>query len=466
MKRKLMGLLLALTMLTSLFFMGGCGPAADEPNDEPAPPVEEVEEVTIGFIGPTSGWATVYGEHVLRGARIALDEVDNKVLGRPVNLITEDTMGQVELMITKFDTLKERDGVRVILGPSLGGEGMAAVDWAARNPEVLVMPGFSAPQDLTMRKRTPNLVRAGWTANQVIFHFGQFVAQDLGHKRVIMVGQDYAYPWGQAAGFIRGFIENGGEEVYRIWHPIEMIDFSAIMVKLKEMSGEFDAVVYNGAGSAAISFWSHWERFGMADLYPQLLGGANVSDAALLPEMTPGFDGVYSSMHYVETLDNPANLKFRAIYREKYDEEPDAIALQGYDTMRILLKAIEAKGGTPEGEAEVLAMASYIKAMEITDSPRGGVLTFDEFGQIIQNVYIKRVQYVDGKLSNVIVRTIENVCQFGPYSELREEYMAMPADGRDSPPGTRAEYFAEITKYLGQEWVDMLQEYGGWPPGK
>ncbi|GAI51943.1 unnamed protein product, partial [marine sediment metagenome] len=123
--------------------------------------------------------------------------------------------------------------------------------------------------------------RAGWTADQVIFRFGEFCAKDLDYEKVIIVGQDYAYPWGQTAGFKRGFLENGGEEVKAIWHPVEMLDFSAVMVDLKDSADDYDAVMYNGGGAQVLAFWKAWEQYGMDEFYPQLLGGANIPDVPI-----------------------------------------------------------------------------------------------------------------------------------------------------------------------------------------
>jgi branched-chain amino acid transport system substrate-binding protein len=362
------------------------------------------------------------------------------------------------VMVTKLDSLKQRDKCKVIIGPSLGHEGDAAPDWAKKNLDVLLMPGYAAPQDMTMRKASPNIIRAGWTADQVIFRFGQFVAKDLKYKKVIIVGQDYAYPWGQTAGFKRGFLENGGEEVKTIWHPVEQLDFSAIMAELQKLSKSYDAVMYNGGGAQVIAFWKAWEQYGLGKSYPQLLGGANIPDVPILTEVSDGFAGLYSSMHYVDGADTPANAKFKATYAKKYKAQPDAIVLQGYDTMRVILKALDATGGKLD---DIKALEKAVLAVKITDSPRGP-FSFDEMGAAVQNIYIKQVKKVNGKLANVIVKTYENESQFGPYASIKEKYMAMPPDDREYPSGNKAEYMADLVKYLGQGYVDALAKNGGW----
>jgi len=462
---KVMSAVLIIAAGVTLLFIGCKAEEAvvEEPAEEEAvaeePAEEEVgEPIHIGIIGPQTGWATVYGENVVRGVKMALDETDNVIAGRPIKLFIEDTKAEVEVMMTKLDSLKERDNCKVIIGPSLGHEGDAIPTWTIKNPDTLILVGYSAPQDMTMRDHTPNIIRAGWTANQVIFRFGEFCAKDLGYKKIIIVGQDYAYPWGQTAGFKRGFLENGGEEVRAVWHPTEMLDFSAVMVDLKEDADDYDAVMYNGGGAQVIAFWKAWEQYGMDNFYPQLLGGANIPDVPILKEVSDNFVGLYSSMHYCDGLDIPANVKFKEDYSSIYNEDPDAIVLQGYDSMRVLIKALEATGGDV-GDTE--ALIEEILEMKIADSPRGP-FSFDEYGAAIQDIYIKQVQKVNDKLANVVIETFPDESQFGPYVGMEEKYMSMPPDARDYPPGNRDEYLEDIAKYFGQEYVDNLIEKGGW----
>lgn len=456
MKKKGQRYLICLLILSLVVVLGGCSP---QPAAAPAPAAKPAAEpIHIGVLGPMTGWATVYGENVVKGVQLALDEVGGKFQDRPIQLHIEDTKAEVETMITKFDSLKQRDNCKLIIGPSLGHEGDATPDWAKKNLDVLVMPGYAAPQDMTMRDHTPNIIRAGWTADQVIFNFGQFVAKELKYKKVIIVGQDYAYPWGQTAGFKRGFLENGGEKVEAIWHPVEMLDFSSTMGQLQKMSKEYDAVMYNGGGAQVIAFWKAWEQYGMSKYYPQLLGGANIPDIPILKEVSETFEGLYSSMHYADGLEIPANTKFKADYKKKYNEDPDAIALQGYDTMKVILKALETTGGKTD---DLEALRKAILAVKIDDSPRGHFY-FDENGQAVQDIYIKQVKKVDGKLANVVVKTYKDVSQFGPYASIKDKYMSMPADSRDYPSGDKDTYMKDIAKYLGQDYVDALTKNGGW----
>jgi branched-chain amino acid transport system substrate-binding protein len=423
-------------------------------------PVHAVDEIRIGHIGPTTGWATIFGQQVLNGIKLALAERDYKFRGIPIKLFTEDTKADVEVMRTKLDSLKNRDKVHLIIGPSLGHEGMAAVDWAARNPDVPILVGYSAPEDMTMRKATYSLIRPGWTGSQVIFHFGKFCAKDLGYKKVIIVGQDYSYPWDQAAGFIRGFLENGGEKVLRIWHPVEAVDFSSIMAKLMGLSKEYDAVLNNSGGAQVVAFFKQWYQFGLDKVYPQILGQANVPIVPMLAELGDLALGVYSSLHYYDGNPSPANQKFRESYKKAFGEYPSVIAVQGYDAMHVAFKAMEAIDGKVDDPKKFINAIRNVR-MSAEESPRGPFY-FDKYGNPVQNIYIKKVVKKNGNLMNIVVKTYKNVSQFGPYADMAEKYMAQPATTRNYPPGEKEAYFREIEKYFGKEYVENLKKNNGW----
>jgi branched-chain amino acid transport system substrate-binding protein len=436
--------------ITTVFFFSGfmAGNAA------------AVGEIRIGTIGPLTGWATIFGQGVLDGVKLALDEQKNEFNGVPIKIFSEDTKADVEVMRAKLDSLKNLDKVHLIIGPSLGHEGMAAVDWGARNPDVPMLIGYSAPEDITMRKATFSVIRPGWTGAQVIFNFGQFCAKDLGYKKIIIVGQDYAYPWDQAAGFIRGFLENGGEKVERIWHPVEAVDFSSIMAKLTQMSKEYNAVLNNSGGAQVVAFFKQWKQFGLDKVYPQILGQANVPIVSMLPELGDSALGVYSSLHYYDGNPSQANQKFRENFKKKYGHYPDVMAVQGYDAVHVAFKAMRAINGQVDDHKKFIAAMREVK-MSADESPRGPFY-FDKYANPVQNIYIKKVVKKDGQLMNVAVKTYNNVSQFGPYVDMADKYMAAPATTRDYPPGDRASYFKEIEKYFGKGYVEKLEKNKGW----
>jgi len=444
--RNLFALLMAVIMVLS----ATAGFALAEGKVRPAAPVK------VGVTCPYSGFVAVLGENLVKGVQLAM-EVEGRT--DDIDLIIEDTECTSELAVTKCESLLKKDQATFIIGSVTGFEGDAQVAWLKNNPNVIFMPGYAAPQDMTMRAFCPNIIRAGWTADQVMFDWGCYVAKELGYKNIVSVGADYSYPWGQAAGFARGFIENGGEKIEYIWYPEGNTDFSSIMVKLLGMANEYDAVFLNDGGSPVVAFWKAWEQYGLNNVFPQLIGGTNVGDTNVLTEVSDGYVGVMSAGFYADGDPSEANQVFRARYIEKFGTEPDAVSVQGYDTMRCIIAGLDAVDWKID---DLGAIMDAILALEVTDSPRGSFY-FDEYHNAVQNVYIKETQTgADGKMISNIILTFEEVTQFGPYADHKDEYMSMPEDARDYPFTTRDAYMEDLAKYFGQDYVDNLISNGGW----
>lgn len=446
MAKKLFSLLLTVTVLLTAV----TGLALAEEKVRPEAPIK------VGVTCPYSGFVANLGENLVKGIQLALD-----VEGRTddIQILIEDTECTSELAVTKCESLLKKDKVPFIIGSVTGFEGDAQAAWLKDNPNVIFMPGYSATQDMTMRDYSYNMIRAGWTADQVMFDWGCYVAKEMGYKKIVSVGADYSYPWGQAAGFARGFMENGGEKIEYIWYPEGNTDFGSIMATLMGMAGEYDAVFLNDGGSPVVAFWKAWEQYGLNNVYPQLIGGTNVGDTNVLTEVSDGYVGVTSAGFYADGDPSEANQNFRKAYIDKFGTEPDAVSVQGYDTMRCIIKGLDAVGWKTD---DLNAIIEAILALKVEDSPRGPFY-FDEFHNATQNVYIKETQMgADGKMVSNIIKTFENVSQFGPYENYKEQYMSMPVDARDYPYTTREAYMEDMAKYFGQEYVDKLIENGGW----
>jgi len=303
------------------------------------------------------------------------------------------------------------------------------------------------------------MLRAGFTGNQTMFDFGRFVTQELGYSRVVIVGADYAFPWSQAAGFIRGFLENGGEEVERVWYPMGNMDFAPVMARLIELSDDFDAVIVNDGGSSVLAFMSAWEQFGLDMFYDRLMGTTNITFPFVLSEMSPSFEGLISATHYWHANPTPVNQEFVASYFGRFGILPDATAVQGFDTIRAIIRALEALDWNYD---DTEALVREVTSLVMYDSPRGSFY-FCDFNMAVQDVFVtETVMGADGVMTTQLITVFESVNQFGPYVGLEQEYMSMPIDARDYPPGTRDEYLADIAQFFGQAYVDALIANGGW----
>lgn len=377
------------------------------------------EELRIGVIGNMTGVFAAFGETMVEGVEMAVAEADGTAGDYDIELSVVDDEGDPEIAITRLERLRTDEEVDVIIGPVSGNIGVAANDWAGENGMPMVV-AYSAPEDITMRDRNHNVVRAGWTGAQPMFALGEYAAEQ-GWTDIVMVGQDYSFPHNQIGGFLKTFCRSGGENVERIWHPVGSDDFSSILATLPDA----DAVIYNGAGTDGVSFFSQYIEFGHGDT--PLMGGSNFYAPGMLPAMGEETVGGISALQYSEELDTPEHREFRETYEEMFDRVPMATSEHGYVAAKMVIDAVEA---IDSKERE--PMIDELRATEMPDAPRGP-FHLDEYANPVQNIYINEVQKVDGELRNVPIQTYESVSQFGPYEP--EEYLESEPDSRDFPPG-------------------------------
>lgn len=387
------------------------------------------DTLRIGVIGPTTGVFSFFGEQQRMGVELAEEELAKQLASLNIEVEFYDSQGDAETTVDRLRAMESRDEIDLVVGPVLGGTGLAGLEWAKGSGMPTVI-SYSAPEDITMRDRAENVVRAGWTGAQPMFAFGEYVAEELGHKRIVMVGQDYSFPYNQAGGFLKGFCAAGGESVERIWHPTGTSDYSSILATLPDG----DAVLYNGAGSDGLAFFQQYHDFGIDARMP-LLGGSNFFAVGDLPEMGEQAIGGLSALQYAEGLETDTFLAFRDAFREMHGDEmmPLAPAEHGYVAFKMAVNAFASANG---GDRD--AVIAALRDTDMPDAPRGP-FHLDEYGNPVQNIYINEVQEVDGRLVNVPIETYENVSQFGPFEP--EEYLAGEPDSRDFPPGNCADAY-------------------------
>jgi len=135
-----------------------------------------------------------------------------------------------------------------------------------------------------------------------------------------------------------------------------------------------------------------------------------------------------TALHYSAALTTPANRRFVKAYEAKHQQVPSYYAEGTYVAGSVLRAAFETIGGDAEDGAKFLAA---LRRVSITDAPRGPV-SFDDYGHPIENIYVRRVERVEGKLQNTVIHTFPSVSQFGPYRA--EDFLKNPVYSRDWPP--------------------------------
>jgi branched-chain amino acid transport system substrate-binding protein len=380
--------------------------------------------IRIGFLTDLTGPVAPSGRHLLNGFQLYLEEHQSRLAGRPVDFLVEDVASQPSNALTRTRKLVEQDGAHVIIGLALASEGYAIRDYVVSRDVPTLFPVVSA-DDLTQRKRAPNIVRTGWSSSQPSHPFGDWVAETLRYRKIAIIGTDYAFGYEVAGGFQRTFELHGGQIVQKIWVPLGTPDYAPYVTKLRR---DVDAVFGIIPGADGIRFVKAYRQYGLKDRIP-LIGGGNITDESLLPSLSPeDAVGIVTALMWSAALLTPQARKFVAAYNARYKTDPPYFAESAYTTARWLDLALQRIGGRAEdGHALVRAL----KGIQLPDAPRGPV-RLDAYNNPVQNIYIRRVEYVNGRLQNTVIYTFHNVSQFWTFPPA--EFLKQPVYSRDYPP--------------------------------
>ncbi|MDR5694554.1 MAG: ABC transporter substrate-binding protein [Armatimonadota bacterium] len=378
--------------------------------------------IRIGFIAPTTGTFAANGRDMLNGFLLFWEEKGFTVAGRKVEIIHEDDAGVPANTLTKARKLVEQDKVHMLVGPLTASSGYALRDYVHDGKVATIYPIVSA-DDITQRRRTPYIVRVGWTSSQPAHPFGEWVAKNLGYKRIATIAYDFAFGHEWVGGFQRTFEENGGRIVQKLWPPIGAPDYAPYLAQLRK---DVDAVFAVFSGGDALRFLAQYQEFGLKGRIP-LIGGGTLTDEHVLPQMGNEAVGIITALHYSAVLETPENRTFASAYARKYSRPPSYYSENCYTAGRFIYEALVSIRGNVEDKERFLGA---LRKIRIPDAPRGPVY-LDEYQNPVQNIYIRRVDR-RGILRNTVIFTYPKVSQFWKYNP--EEYLKQPVYSRDYPP--------------------------------
>jgi branched-chain amino acid transport system substrate-binding protein len=387
----------------------------------------KAEELRIGFLAPTTGIFAQIGKDMVNGFQLYLDEHGGKLGGADVKFIVEDTVGKPDTAVTKAKKLILQDKVQMFLGGLLASTGYALAPVSTAEKTVYI-PTIPAADDLTQRQRDkyPYVVRTGWTSSQPSHPFGQW-ACDQGYKTAVTIGADYAFGYEVIGGFQAAFEKCGGKVVQKIWPPIGTKDFGPYIPTIKR---DADIIFTLMVGPMSLQFP---KQLVAAGIKKPVLGGGTSYDEFVLPFMGDEVIGHVSALQYSAALETPKNEAFVKKYRAKYGKVPSYYSESNYTTAQMIDEVIKKNNGKYPGAEEFVKQLSALKI----DAVRGPV-TLDEFRNPVHNIYIKKIEkkkmfgYDKEELWNTVIKTYENVDQFGQFD--KDEFLKHPVYSRDYPP--------------------------------
>jgi branched-chain amino acid transport system substrate-binding protein len=379
--------------------------------------------IKIGMLVPQTGPLAANGKDMINGFELFFEENKYRLAGREVKFIVEDDEGKPATGLTKARALVEGQGVHLVTGPLSAAVGYAVAPYIESKKVPGLFP-IVAGDDLTQRKRSPYIVRVGWASSQPSHPFGKWVYENLKYKKIAVIAYDFAFGWEVVGGFQRSFEEAGGQIVQKLWSPLGTADFAPYLSQLKR---DADAVFAQFSGADALRFGKQYEESGLRQRLP-LIGGGTTTDEHVLRVQGDEVLGVITPLHYSAVLNNPANKKFAAAYEAKYKQVPSYYSEGPYVAGMTLKAALEFIGGDIENVDRFL---TALRKVDLSESPRGPI-KFDEYGNPIQNIYVRKVEKVNGRLQNTVIHTFPNVSQFWTYNPV--EFLKQPVYDRNNPP--------------------------------
>ena len=378
------------------------------------------EPIRLGLLTIRTGPLASGGLDVERGLNMFLRERNNMLAGRKIELIAADTAGVPATALSKTQELVERNKVHALTGPLAAFEALAMDDYIRQHQiPTLWVPGAD---DMTQRKQNPWAVRATATSSQCSHPMGDYCARVMKYKRMAVIADDIAFGHETVGGFQRVFEEGGGKVVQRLFSPLSVPDYSSYLAQIKT---DVDAIFIGFAGSNGFRFVRQFNEYGMIGKIA-VVGNMTALEESVLRNMGDEALGIATACWYSAELDNPLNQKFATAFRAETKYDPGLYAAMGYVNGAVLEATLKATKGQIEDKPAFLKALRAVKV----DTVRGPV-AFDSYGDVVGNVYIRKVTRKEGRLVNSVIQTYPDVSQFWKYDPAA--YLKQPVYSRDYP---------------------------------
>jgi len=368
--------------------------------------------VKIGYLISLSGVYESLGKDLRDGLNLYMEQIGYKAGGRDIEVIVKNIgSNQISLALDKAYELIEKDGIDIAAGVVDSGCAYAVAKLLSEHKKPFVISNAGA-DDLTQRKAGPFIVRVSFSSSGGSHPLGAW-AYEQGFRKAVAMGAANAAGYEQVGGMCRTFTKLGGQIIQEIWAPLGTQDFKPFLAKIRP---DADVAMVFFAGGDALRFVQQYAASGLKEKIAVVAKGFLV-DENILSKHGKSAEGIVSESHWSFLADNPENIAFKSGYAKKYGRPPTLYAEQGYVTGMVIAEALNKSKGRIEGKDFV----GIMRSLELK-APRG-TIRLDEYGAPVQNYYIRRVQLLDGKWQNAIVKTYPSLSQFWTWRP--DEFMAM-----------------------------------------
>lgn len=363
--------------------------------------VAVADEVKVGLLSQYSGTYSWWGQEYDRGVALFMDETGGKVGDHTITIIKRDEGGTSPARTRQLaQELVVRDKVQYLVGGTFTPTVMGTADIVdqTKTPYVFVNGATSS-----MTEKTPYFARVGYTIWSYADPLVTWV-YDQGVRKAVTIVADYAPGHDIETAFVETFKAKGGEMTDSIRVPLGTTDFSAYLQRIKDTGAEH-VFMFMPVGPMSAGFIKAFQDRGLGKDGVSLYAGAETQESDL-PAVGDSALGIVTALHYTPYLDNAVNKDFVKRFQAKYgaDAVPSLASMGAYDAMQVVAEMIKATDGKKDGDKAMAAIKGYS-----WESPRGPVKIDPETREITQNIYIRKVEKIDGKLGNVPIHTYEAV---------------------------------------------------------
>jgi branched-chain amino acid transport system substrate-binding protein len=353
----------------------------------------------IGLILPMTGQQATTGRQIEAAAKLYMAQNGDTVAGKKIQLIVKDDTSLPDVTRRLAQELVVNDKVNVLAGFGItpSATATAPISTQSKTPQVVMAAATSS-----ITEASPYIVRTSFTLPQVSVALADWAPKN-GIKKVVTLVSDYG-PGIDAEKYFKERLQfNGGQVTESLRVPLRNPDFAPFLQKVRDIKPDALFVfVPSGAGAAVMK---QFVERGMDKAGIRMIGTGDVTDDDQLNDIGDGALGVVTSHHYSAAHPSAMNKKFVADFQKANKGlRPNFMAIGGYDGMRVIYEALKKTQGKGGGDALLAAMKG-----QIFESPRGPVFIDAQTRDIVQNVYLRKVEKKDGQLWNIEFDVIKDV---------------------------------------------------------
>jgi branched-chain amino acid transport system substrate-binding protein len=353
--------------------------------------------VRVGMVMPLTGTLADAGRQVVAGARLYMDRHGDSAAGTRIELLVRDDTSSFDVGKRLIQEAIVNDKVNIIAGGTTGDLFAGApIITEAKVPTVIVLSSTSAAID-----KSPYFVRTSCTLAQSSVIIADWAMKN-GVKRMVTLTSDFA-PGHEAEATFKGrYVAAGGEIAEAIRAPLQNPDFAPFLQRARDANPQAVFVFIPSVQAGA--FARQYVERGLDRAGIRLMGPGDITDDELLPSMGDVMLGTITAHFYSAAHPSSVNASFVDAYRKQTGKRPNFMAVGGYDGMHLIYEALKKTGGDAGGDVLVPAM----KGMA-WESPRGPMSIDPATGEVIHNIYMRKVEKVNGDLQNVEFATFDAV---------------------------------------------------------